>query len=116
MGTTLQPAPKSLTVLLSIVLSLLGEYAIAQSTTDTSLGSNVLYYILGGAILVVLIATIFVIQKMANILGDYGLPLFDFDFDFPIFKRMTESKRSVALVMILLVLWGIYLVVTYEVK
>lgn len=114
MRTTLHTSPKSLPVLLCFILLITGEYVFAQSTTNTSSGIDVLYYILGGAILVVFIATIFVIQKMANILGEYGLPLFDFES--PIFKRMAESRRTVAIVMILLVLWGIYLVVTYKVK
>ncbi len=113
MVTTPHISPKSLTVLLCVILSLTSEYAMAQSATSTSLESNVLYYMLGGAVLVVFIATIFVVQKMANILGEYGLPLFDFEF--PIFKRMANSKKIVAIVMVLLVLWGIYLVVTYEV-
>ncbi len=114
MGSTLLAAPKSLTSLLCFILSLTGEYVFSQSTTNTSSDIYVWYYILGGTILVVFIATIFVIQKMANILGEYGLPLFDFEF--PIFKRMAESRKTVAIVMILLVLWGIYLVVTYKVK
>ncbi|HZJ20121.1 MAG TPA: hypothetical protein VFD35_07185 [Pricia sp.] len=112
MKITSLTSPKWQGVLLCFVLSLTGTYAHSQSTTSTGIDSNVLY-ILGGAILVVFITTIFVIQKMANILGEYGLPLFDFDFH--IFKRMTESRRMVAIIMILLVLWGIYLVVTYKV-
>lgn len=112
MKITFLTSPKWQVVLLCFVLSLTGTYAIAQSTTGNVMDSKVLYYILGGAILVVFIATIFVIQKAANTMGQYGGSIFDFDF--PIFKRMTESRGIVAIVMILLVLWGIYLVITYK--
>ncbi len=111
MKTALHISPKSLTVLWCFILSLPSEYVLAQSSTSTASDIDMWYYILGGAILVVFITTFFVIHKLANILGEYGLPLFDFEF--PIFKRMAESGRTVAIVMILLVLWGIYVVVTY---
>ncbi len=104
-------SPKWQVALLCFVLLPSGT-CIAQSTTSNVMDSNVLYYILGGAILVVFIATIFVIQKAANAFGQYGGSIFDLDF--PIFKRMTESSGIVAIIMILLVLWGIYSVVTYK--
>lgn len=100
-------------ILLCFVLLLSGTYAIAQSTASNASNVNVLYYILGGAIIVVFIATIFVIQKAANKMGQSGQSIFDIDF--PIFKQMTKSSGIVAIIMILLVLWGIYSVITYKV-
>jgi LPXTG-motif cell wall-anchored protein len=114
MKATLHPSPTLLAVLLCIVLSLASNYTIAQNTTSTGMDNNVLYYLFGGAIILVIIAIIFVLRKVARVAGEYGLSLFDLDF--PIFKRMAESKGMVAVVMILLILWGIYLVVTYKVN
>ncbi|WP_031445320.1 hypothetical protein [Arenibacter algicola] len=114
MKATLNPSLKLLAVLMCLTLSLSYQDAFAQSTASTPLDIEVMYYVLGGAILVVFIATIFVMRKVAKIAGEEGLQLFDIDF--PIFKRMAKSSGIVAIIMILLVLWGIYLVVTYKVK
>lgn len=112
MNIVLHSLPKRPAVLLCSILALTGICATAQSATNAESGIDALYYVLGGGILVVFIATIFVIQKMAKISGEYGLALFDFEF--PIFRRMAKSGRMVGIIMVLLVLWGIYLVVTYQ--
>ena len=113
MKTTFLTSSKWQSVLLSIVLSLSGTIAIAQSTTSNASSVNTLYYILGGAIIVVFITTIFVIQKAANAMDQFGQSIFDFDF--PIFKRTTESSGIVAIILILLIIWGVNSVVMYKV-
>ncbi len=85
---------------------------MAQNTSSTNLDAKIFYYGFALAIIALVVATILVLQKARSILGEQGQPLFQFEFS--IFKRMTKARTTVAIVMILLVLWGMYLVITYK--
>ncbi len=114
MKTSLYTSSKGLSVLWVSILSLMGTSSFAQNTTGTASGSDILYYTFVGTILVVLLATIFIIQKATRVLDQYGQSLFQFDF--PIFRIMANNSKIVAVVMALIVLLGIYFVVTYGMK
>lgn len=111
MKTSVYTAANGLSVLLFSILSLIGTSAIAQGTTGTASNYNMLHYVLAGIILVLLIATIYMIQKAIRILDQYGHTVFEFNF--PIFLIMAKNDKTVAVVMALIVLLGIYFVVTY---
>lgn len=102
---------KKMATLLCSILLLIETSAIAQGNASTAMNSNVLYYMLGAILIIIIAAMIFIIQKITKIAGEHGLTLFDFS----IFKVMTQSSGIVAAILMLLVLWGIYLVVTYKV-
>lgn len=99
-------------VLLCFVLSLSTEHAIAQGATNYGSFSEMFYYGIALALIGVIIITVFIMRRARRLTGEYGRPLFNPDYS--IFKRMTKSGTTVAIVMILLVLWGIYLVITYK--
>lgn len=94
------------------ILAFIGESTMAQSTANTNLETKLFYYGFIIAIIVLVLATVIIMRKAHRILGEQGQPLFQFEF--PIFKRMTKASNTVAIVMILLVLWGAYLVITYK--
>lgn len=111
MKTSVYTSANGLSVLLFYILSLIGTSAIAQEKIGTTSNYNMLNYVLVGTILVLFIATIYIIQKAARILDEYGHSLFEFNF--PIFLIMAKNDKTVAVLMALLVLLGIYFVVTY---
>ncbi|MBL0309357.1 MAG: hypothetical protein IPP77_06720 [Bacteroidetes bacterium] len=95
-----------------LICSLFGISAMAQNASGATMSSDVWCYIIGGATIMVLVALLFVMQKAALVLDENGQSLFDFDF--PIFKKMAGEGKTVAIIMILIVLIGMYLVVTYS--
>jgi formate-dependent nitrite reductase membrane component NrfD len=104
--------PKWQIALSCFILLLIGESTIAQNAANTNMETKIFYYGFALAILVLVVATVIIMRKARRILGEYGQPLFKPEF--PIFKRMTKASTTVAIVMIALVLWGIYLVITYK--
>ncbi len=89
-----------------------GGSATGQNTSNTNFETKLFYYGFALAIIILVVATILVMQKARSILGEQGQPLFQPEYS--IFKRMTKAKTTVALVMVLLVLWGMYLIITYR--
>lgn len=98
--------------LFCFVLSLNTEYAIAQGTANAEPHMDVFYYGYALAIIAVVIVTVLIVRRARRLTGEYGFSLFNPDYS--IFKRMAKSGTTVAIVMILLVLWGIYSVITYK--
>lgn len=114
MKTSLLSLPKYQTALSCSILALIGESTIAQSAANTNMETNILYYGFAIVIIVLVVTTVLIMRKAHGILSEYGQPLFKPEFS--IFKKMTKASAIVAFVMSILVLWGIYLVITYEVK
>lgn len=85
-----------------------------QGASTTTSGSNVWYNLIIVVLLLLCVWIISVIQKSSRVLSENGYSITDLDF--PIFKRMSESGKAVAVVMAILVLVGIYFVVTYTPK
>ncbi|MBK5213852.1 MAG: hypothetical protein JJE55_09365 [Flavobacteriaceae bacterium] len=112
MKTSFLSFPKWQILLSCFILILIGESTMAQSTANTNLDTKVFYYGFALVIIVLVVAIVLIMRKAQRILGEYGQPLFQPEF--PIFKRMTKASTSVAIIMIALVLWGMYLVITYK--
>ena len=112
MKISLPTIPNWQAVLFCFILSINTENAIAQGTTSYGSFSEMFYYGIALALITVIIITVFIMRKARRLSGEYGLPLFNPDYS--IFKRMTKYGTTVAIVMILLVLWGIYTVITYK--
>lgn len=112
MKTAFLPFPKWQIALACCTLILIGESTTAQNAVNTNMETKLFYYGFALAIIVLILATVLILRKANRILSEHGQPLFDPEF--PIFKRMTKASTTVAIVMTLLVLWGIYLVITYK--
>ena len=114
MKTSFLSLPKYQIALSCFILALIGESAMAQSAANTNMETKVFYYGFALVIIVMVVTTVLIMRKAHRILSEYGQPLFKPEFS--IFKRMTKASAIVAFVMTILVLWGIYLVITYQVK
>ncbi|MGB3342274.1 MAG: hypothetical protein WBA61_00045 [Aequorivita sp.] len=104
--------PKLQIALSCPILFLASERANAQNLIDTNLETKLFYYGFALAIIVLVVATVIIMRKAHRILGEQGQPLFQPESS--IFKKMTKASTTVAIVMTLLVLWGMYLVITYK--
>lgn len=85
--------------------------AHGASATPASSGRSVWYDLIVVVLIVLCLWIIYVIQKSSKILSQNGYSITDLDF--PIFKKMSEHGIAVAVMMAILVLIGMYFVVTY---
>lgn len=83
---------------------------MAQSAVTTN-GSSIIPYLLVIAALCLLCATVLVIRRAYRVLDEYGQSIFDFDST--VFKNMAENSRDVTIFIVVIVLIGVYLVLSY---
>jgi hypothetical protein len=114
MKTSFLSLPKPQLFLSCFILAFTWENTMAQGVANTNIETKIFYYGFALVIIVMVVSTVLIMRKAHKILSEYGQPLFKPEFS--IFKRMTKASAIVAFVMTVLVLWGIYLVVTYQVK
>lgn len=92
-----------------LLFSVLGSAAYGAPEAFT--GANVWYNIVIVILVVLCLWILSVIQKATKVLGENGYSVMDFDF--PIFKIMSEHGKVVGILITILVLIGMYFVVTY---
>ncbi len=98
---------RSLTFLL---LSLFISNSVFAQNATTSTGSNAIYYLLFVG-LCLLCAAVYIIRKASVVLGEHGQSIFDFDTS--AFKNMSENSRDVTIFVVVIVVIGIYLALSY---
>lgn len=111
MKTSLPSLSKCQVIPACFTIFLFAESTRAQAASGVNVETKVFYYGIALAVIILVMGTIMILRKANKILEEQGLPLFEPEF--PIFKKMTKASTTVGIVMTLLVLWGIYLVITY---
>ena len=98
--------------LICLFLSFTAQGAFAATTANYKSSIDIIYYGFAVAFIVLVMTSAVLMQRAKHVLNEHGRPLYAPNSS--IFKGLTKSKTLVAVVMTLLVLLGIYLVITYK--